>query len=273
MANKPDTLGDSMKEFEMAFAGQRAMKGIPLMARLDGRAFHTFTKGLARPYDQRLSDCMIDTTKFLVEETGALIGYTQSDEITLSWFVDVDSTSEYMFGGRIQKMVSVLAGLASSKFMKLVMERIPEKADSVPIFDCRVWQVPNLQVASDAYLWRELDASKNSVSMAAHSYFGHKSLHGKTGKEKQEMLFNSFGINWNDYPAFFKRGTYVKRVTSEQPLSMAEEDWLKIPEKHRPAKDQLFLRTSVEVIDLPKAKSIKNYRDVLFFNQEPIQIN
>lgn len=268
MSKEKDVLGDVMKDYEMALAGQKVMKGIPLLARLDGRAFHTFTRGLARPFDQRLSECMIETTKFLVNETHAKIGYTQSDEISLVWFVPADSDADYMFDGRVQKLTSVLSGLASVKFMKLILEKIPEKAMQVPIFDCRVWQVPTKDLASDAFLWRELDATKNSISMAAHAYFSHKSLQGLSGSQKQERLWSEKGINWNDYPAFFKRGTYVQRKTFERTLT--EEERMRIPEKHRPDVGQTFKRSSVVELDMPPARRIANYTDVIFEAAEPV---
>lgn len=270
MSKVQDSLGDRMKEYEMQFAGVKAMKGLPLIARLDGRAFHTFTKGLTRPYDQRLSDCMIETTKFLVDETHAKIGYTQSDEISLVWYYDAKEAADYMFDGRIQKLTSILAALASVKFMKLVLEKIPEKAMQVPVFDCRVWQVPTKEVAADAFLWRELDATKNSISMAAHAYFPHNSLHGMNGSEKQERLWAEKGINWNDYPAFFKRGTYVQRKTADRELS--EEERMRIPVAHRPEVGTKFTRSSVVELDMPPAKRCANYIDVIFEAADPVAV-
>ena len=268
MSKEKDSLGDLMKAYEMSMAGVKVMKGIPLIARLDGRSFHSFTKGLPRPYDQRLSTCMIETTKFLVEETHASVGYTQSDEISLAWFIPADSVADYMFDGRVQKLTSILAGLASAKFLRLVIENIPEKADKIPVFDCRVWQVPTLELAAQAFLWRELDATKNSISMAAHAYFSHNSLQGLNGSDKQERLWAEKGINWNDYPTFFKRGTYVQRRTFERELTDAER--MAIPEKHRPEAGQKFTRSSIVELELPPAKRVANYVDVLFNNAEPV---
>ena len=267
MAKESDTLGDLMKSYEMSMAGVKVMKGIPLLARLDGRSFHSFTKGLPRPYDERLSTCMIETTKYLVEETHANVGYTQSDEISLAWFIPADSAADYMFVGRVQKLTSILAGLASAKFLRLVIEKIPEKADKIPVFDCRVWQVPTIDLAAQAFLWRELDATKNSISMAAHAYFSHKSLQGLNGSEKQERLWTEKGINWNDYPTFFKRGTYVQRKTFERELTEAER--MAISEKHRPEPGQKFTRSSIVELELPPAKRVANYADVLFFKEAP----
>ncbi|KKL92895.1 hypothetical protein LCGC14_1880070, partial [marine sediment metagenome] len=106
-----DNFGDRMKMYEKAESGRRFMPLLPVYARLDGRSFSRFTKGFNRPYDKRMSEAMIDTTKYLVEETNALIGYSQSDEISLVWYSD-SIDSQIFFDGKIQKMVSVLAALA-----------------------------------------------------------------------------------------------------------------------------------------------------------------
>ena len=128
-----DDLGDRLKELEDLEAKRRIDKGQFLLARLDGRAFHTFTKGLKRPYDDRLSTLMVDVTKELVHELNARVGYTQSDEISLVWFYDKDSESDYPFGGRIQKLCSVLAACATGHFVQRLPAYIPEKAHVVPI--------------------------------------------------------------------------------------------------------------------------------------------
>jgi tRNA(His) guanylyltransferase len=268
--SKMEALGDRMKSYEMAEAGRIAMKGVPLIARLDGRAFHTYTKGLKRPYDERLSKCMVDTMKYLVEETHAIIGYVQSDEITLLWNVESDSDGEYMFSGRFQKMTSVLAGMASAYFTRLADELIPEKKNMLPIFDCRVWQVPNRAEAANAFYWRELDATKNAVSMAAHAYFSHKELQGKTGAEKQEMLFSVHGINFNDYPAFFKRGVYAKRVTVFKTLD--DETLAKIPEARRPV-DGLVCRSEMQEMDWPACRNIGNFENLIFGVETEVELN
>src|SRR4029079_6986806 len=104
-------LGDRVKKYRQAEASRRAMRGTPLLARLDGRAFHTFTRDLRRPYDEGMSRCMIETTRTLVREANALVGYTQSDEITLAWYEPSQSPSDYEFDGRFQKLASVLAGM------------------------------------------------------------------------------------------------------------------------------------------------------------------
>src|SRR5438552_1942629 len=184
-----DTLGDRMKQYESAEAGRRLMPLLPALARLDGRAFHSFVRGLERPYDKRLSDLMIDTATFLVRETNADVGYTQSDEITLAWHSDNHDT-QIFFDGRIQKMTSMLAALGSAHFNRRLPAYLSgEYAERLPLFDARVWSVPTLEEAANTFLWRELDATKNSVSMAARAYYPHAELHDKNGSEMKELLW------------------------------------------------------------------------------------
>ncbi len=260
-------LGDRLKGYEANYPQYLATKGLPLVARLDGRSFHNFTQGLKKPFDIRLSEAMIETTKYLVEETHALTGYTQSDEITLIWFVPADSVSDYMFTGKTQKLVSTLSALASVKFFSIIQETIPEKKTAMPTFDCRVFQTPTLEEGANAFLWRELDATKNSISMAASAYFSHKALDGKSGNEKQEMLLIEKNINWNDYPPFFKRGTYVQRKTFER--SLTAEELAAIPEKHRISPDAVVMRSAIVELDMPPASKVINLVDVIFNKDSP----
>ena len=256
-----DGLGDRCKAFELAEAGRRAMRGLPLLARLDGRAFHTFTRGLRRPYEHGMSMAMIETTRYLVQDMIAAIGYTQSDEITLAWYEPSQSATDYAFDGRFQKLASVLAGMASARFCQLLAAHLPGKVDETPHFDCRVWQVPTLADAADVFVWREDDATKNSISMAAGAHYSDRELDGKNSSAKQEMLFQK-GINWNDFPSFFKRGTYLQRRTVERTLTDAERE--RIPEAHRPPPEALVKRTQVHELALPPIRKVANLVEVLF---------
>jgi tRNA(His) guanylyltransferase len=262
-----DGLGDRCKEFELAEASRRAMRGLPLLARLDGRAFHTFTRDLQRPYELGMSTAMIETTRYLVQETMALVGYTQSDEITLAWFESSQSASEYLFDGRFQKLASVLAGMASARFGQLVREQLPAKVRETPHFDCRVWQVPTLADAADVFVWREDDATKNSVTMAAGAYYTDAELEGKNSSVKHDLLMKQ-GVNWNDYPSFFKRGTYLQRQSRERALT--DEERARISEAHRPAAGALVTRTQVVDLELPPVRKIANLAAVLFERAAPV---
>jgi tRNA(His) 5'-end guanylyltransferase len=228
-----DAFGGKLKLQEQKEAGRKADPYLPLMARIDGKCFSKFTKGLARPYDERFIRLMAETTKHLVEESGALLGYCQSDEITLYWFNDKENYSnrEYWFGGKFQKMTSVLASTASSFFASNLCTFLPEKVNKFPVFDARVWSVPDLEHVYLNFLWRLQDATKNSVSMLAHSYFSHKSLQGVTCLGMKNKL-REIGKAWEEYPRPFTHGTYIRRQNVLLPPN--DPSFLNIPEPHRP---------------------------------------
>ncbi len=267
MKYENDSLGNRMKSYESQTTGIRLIPRIPVIARLDGKGFSKFTKGLKRPYDERLSNLMIETTKYLVKETNANCGYTQSDEITLMWYTDKIDSSIY-FDGRLFKMLTDLSAMASVFFNRKLADYLPEKVDKLPRFDARVYSVPTLDEAVNSFLWREIDATKNSISMAAQAYYSHGQLMNKTSSEKQEMLFQK-GVNWNDYPTFFKRGTYVQRKRVLTPFTREEIE--KLPAKHNARKDPNFVveRWVIDRIELPRLSSIENSVDVIVWGAEP----
>lgn len=268
MKKSKDSLGDRQKFYENQTCGIKMLPRIPVIARLDGKGFSKFTKGLKRPYDERLSRLMIETTKYLVKETNANFAYTQSDEITLAWYTDKVTSSIY-FDGRLFKMISDLASMCSVYFNRHLPNFIPEKSELMPRFDARVFNVPTLDEAVNCALWREQDATKNSITMAASEYFSHKFLHGKNGSEKQELLFQK-GINFEEYPTHFKRGTYVQR---QRVLSkFTTEELHRLPLKHNARKDpdMLIERWIVDEVELPPLSTIKNRVDVLIFGKNPL---
>lgn len=242
-----DSLGDRMKGYEAASTGRRAFRGQPIIARLDGKSFHTFTRGLKRPYDERLTKLMVSTTRYLVDVHNASVGYTQSDEITLAWYLPSDSASEYPYAGRFQKMESLMAAQASAFFNQNMVDFLPEKVGLMPVFDARVFVVPNLVEAYNCILWRQRDAFKNAISMAAQSMFSHKSLQGLNGDQMQERMFTEKGVNFNDFPSFFKRGTFVQRTKVTRLLT--DEELNRIPPEYRPDGSVPVVRTEIQEHD------------------------
>ena len=262
-----DNLGDRMKAYEEAESGRRFMPLLPVCARLDGRSFSAYTRGMARPYDEVMTHAMEFVTEYLVKETCALIGYTQSDEISLVWCSD-DYKSQIFFDGRIQKMTSVLAAMCSVQFYQVASVVWPKKGCSPVAFDCRVWQVPTKEEAANQLLWRELDASKNSVSAAARSVYSHKELQGKTCSEMQELLHQK-GINWNNYPSHFKRGMFFqRRVVSRR---FTPEELGALPERHeaRSNPDLVIERSDVVKLEMPPFSKVVNRVGVIFAGEEP----
>ena len=262
-----DLFGDRMKHYEHQEAGRRFLPLLPVCARLDGKGFHNFTKGLERPYDTRLMELMCQTTAYLVQETQASIGYTQSDEISLVWYND-EYKSQIFFDRRIQKMVSVLASMTTAFFSAHLPEYLPEKIGTLALFDCRVWQMPTLEEAANTFLWREFDATKNSISMAARHYYPHEALHKKTSDEMQEILWQK-GINWNDYPNFFKRGTFIQKRKVVRTFTTEEIDHLPAQHdaRHNPA--LTVERSEIQRLDMPPLAKVKNRVDVIFYEAPP----
>lgn len=259
-----------MKAYEMADNSKTLMPGLPVLARIDGRSFHTFTKGMKKPFDWKLQDLMIDTTKYLVENTGAKLGYTQSDEITLAWDNHTYAT-RIIFDARVQKLTSVLAGMASAYFNgNLERVFLSSYQYRYPHFDCRVWNMPSIEEAANCFVWREGDARRNAVSMYAQNTFSHSCLQGKSTTEMIEMLKGE-GVDWDKEPNRNKHGSYVFRKTVKL-SGYSPEEIESLPPKHRARRfDVIGQRTVYEVVDnLPPLGSVLNKVSVLFSGLEPI---
>ena len=263
-----DALGDRMKMYEGMETGRVGMPRLPLMVRIDGKGFSRWTRGLRYPFDERLQALRVEVSRKLVEELGAVAGYCQSDEITLMLWARDTKTALYC-GGKFQKIVSHSASMATAYWNQLVPEFLPEKVGQPAMFDARAWNVPTQEEAVNVFLWREWDASKNSVSMAARAYYSSKEIFGKNSPEMQEMLFKK-GINWNDYPVWAKRGTYLGRRTFNRKLT--PDELSQLPPRHdaRRNPDMVITRTGVTVLDLPPLGQIANRIGVIFDGDEPI---
>lgn len=254
-------LSTRMKFYEGRYTQNVFLPQIPIIARIDGRCFSKFTSGLEKPYDLRMSSMMIEVTKYLVEETGACCGYTQSDEISLIW-INEEIEKEF-FGSKLLKMTSVIASMATAKFNKLLPEKIPQKQHLLPVFDNRIWQVPSKEEATNYLIWREQDAVRNSVQLAARTKIGHSLCQNKDCVELKAMLLEK-GIDWKDYPAFFRQGSYVLKKTIERGLT--EEEIKDLPPKHNALKNPNLQvkRTLISCQELPLLKDIANRVDVIF---------
>lgn len=199
-----DSLGDRMKGYEDV-TRNKLMRRNPVIIRLDGKAFHTWTKGLDRPHDDTFIAIMANVMKFVCDNIqGAVFAYCQSDEISIL-LRDYDTlTTEAWFDNNIQKMVSVSASLATAAFNKYAGEAFDEKP--LAFFDSRVFSIPKDDVVN-YFIWRQQDAVRNSIRCVATHYLGHKKCHGKNNSEVQDMLMAmDVPVNWNDLPIHKKRG-------------------------------------------------------------------
>jgi tRNA(His) 5'-end guanylyltransferase len=277
------SIGDRMKNYEAA-TDTRLMPRLPVIVRLDGKKFSTFTKNMKRPFDDDFRQAMVNTAKFLVSKTDAKIAYTQSDEITLVMYAENEKSGSIIFDARVQKICSTFAGMASTYFLMEVMKRWPEKIDkfleevmkgwdgitnmgNLPIFDCRIFAVPTKIEAYNAVLWREQDATKNSITMVAQSHYSHKQLKGVSGKEKQAMLLEEKGINWNNFTAAQKRGVYIRKEKYEVKLEQDKLD--KIPEEYKP-NNGMVIRSKIVEMDMPQLTKVGNPIEVFFNGEQPI---
>ena len=227
-------LAARMKEFYENVPKTNLMRRTPVVIRIDGKAFHTFTKGFKRPFDEVLIKTMQETTKYLCENIqGCVLGYTQSDEISLVLIDYQKFETSAWFDYEIQKMCSIAASMATMAFNKFFRKNVESwwtasfvgitkecqdreslyhiyqiALDKGAMFDARVFNIPKEEVTNYIY-WRQLDASRNSIQMVGQANFNHKELHYKTCNNIQDMLMEQKDINWNDFPIYQKRGTCV----------------------------------------------------------------
>ena len=235
------TLGDRMKNNYENITRYYLTRRMPVIIRVDGRSFHTFTKGFKKPFDDVLVKTMQDTMKYLCENIqGCVLGYTQSDEISLILTDYAEFTTDAWFGNNLQKMCSVSASMATLAFNKFFSEQVqdfmyaccddfgddvlPEKQNdyelahnvyfkkfNAAMFDSRVFTIPKEEVCN-YFIWRQQDSTRNSIQSVGQANFSQKELHGKSCNNIQDMLMIQNGINWNDYATTLKRGSCCIKV-------------------------------------------------------------
>jgi tRNA(His) 5'-end guanylyltransferase len=228
-----DAIGDRMKQYENCYRVYMPKRSA-VVVRIDGRAFHTFTKGFARPYDKLFASCMQETARKLCENVGGCrFGYTQSDEITLILADWENPKTEPWFGNNLQKIVSISASMATLFFNKSFEEAIKDEYtdwyttgtvndekekllnqhtqaynNKLCVFDARAFIVPREEIFNVLY-WRQLDCKRNSIQLLGQAHFSHNQLQNKNSNEIQEMLFQEKNINWANEPEWFKNGVAI----------------------------------------------------------------
>lgn len=202
---KYDDFSTRMKKYE-SVSQLHLTPRMPVIMRLDGISFHTFTKGLIRPFDETLLNAMaITASRLCAGIQGAIFGYTQSDEISILIQDWKNLKTDQWFGNNVQKMVSASASMATAFFNEKFTH--PTKVVSA-FFDSRVFNIPKEEVAN-YFIWRQKDCTRNSINSLAQSKFSSKELHGKNTSQVQDMLMEAHNINWNNLETRYKRGTCV----------------------------------------------------------------
>lgn len=243
MATK-DSLGDRMKEFYENRSKTYLCRKIPVIIRIDGKCFHSFTKNLRKPYDEIFHNAMNDTMKCLCENVqGCKLGYTQSDEITLL-LTDYDTlTTDAFFDYNVQKICSITASMATLYFNRIFRTYVNEYAagktlddysinllkakDKGAMFDARCFNIPQEEVAN-CFIWRQQDATRNAIQMLGQCNFSHKELQNRSCNDIQDMLMLEKGINFNNMPTEFKRGVCCirKEVPCIDRLIGYKKEWV-----------------------------------------------
>ena len=251
-----DALGDRMKEYESRnqyFLQRRT----PVIIRVDGKAFHTFTRGFQKPFDEVLGNAMVRTMEYLCQNiSGCVFGYVQSDEITLVLQDYRKLNTDAWFGYRTDKLCSIAASMATMAFNryfypevlkwydKTIADNIFQEQENVKLmkvyqnaaekgamFDARCFNIPKEEVCNCIY-WRQLDATRNSIQMVGQANFSHKELQGKSCNEIQDMLHEQRNINWNDFPTRWKRGVaWTKTNGTDYEMPILKGDGRKYVDK------------------------------------------
>lgn len=242
-----DDLGTRMKTFYEAVPKTKLVRRMPVAIRLDGKAFHTFTRGFQKPFDEVLGNAMVRTMEYLAKNIqGCVFAYQQSDEITLLLIDYQTFETSAWFDYEIQKICSISASMATMAFNKFFSEEVNawfgkqlvpiseevaqlynlycEKAKNGAMFDSRAFNIPKEEACNLVY-WRQLDATRNSIQMVGQANFSYNELQGCSRNVIQDMLYEQRGINWNDFPTRWKRGvawTRARGVDYEMPILKGE---------------------------------------------------
>lgn len=246
-----DTIGNRMKQYEDVSRVYLTRRS-PVIIRIDGRAFHTFTKGFAKPFDKVLMKSMQQTAQYLCENiSGCKLAYTQSDEISLLLVDYDDIKKQAWFDNNLQKIVSIAASLATLAFNRFFLTNYTIFSHSLSNIDCSIEERQQLELIRIAYsnasqqgatfdarafilpkeevvnyfIWRQQDATRNSILSFAQKFYSQKEIQGIKCDALQNKIFTELGINWNDLPVQEKRGVCVTREEVEL-ASVVRHKWL-----------------------------------------------
>jgi len=262
---RKDALGDRMKRYEAVTRFTLPRRTYTVL-RIDGRAFHTFTRGLAKPYDVSFMDLMDKAALSLCEQiAGAQFAYVQSDEISVLVVDFLDIGTEPWFDGAVQKWASVSASIATAAFNYGLMElkglnfnenELPiTKKLPTAVFDSRVFIIPDLIEVENYFVWRQQDAERNSIMMLARAHASHKQLAGKNRTAQHEIIHKA-GDNWAKHPVGFKHGRMIRRANvvpvgidaNGRLVAVGERTWIVDGNTPIFTKDRMYLRNKIPLV-------------------------
>lgn len=257
--SRRDALGDRMKRYEETTRFTLPRRTYTIL-RVDGKAFHSWTRGLAKPYDNQLIDCMDAAAVYLCENiSGSQFAFVQSDEISLLAVDFAETDTQSWFDGNIQKWASVGASMATMAFNERVSYYNSARDTTIlgsnkrptAVFDARVFIIPDLIEVENYFVWRQQDAERNSIMMLARAYASHKQLAGKKRSDQHEIIHNA-GDNWAKHPVRFKHGGLIRRLRNVSRPGMKPEErlgnWHVDQDTPVFTKERMYLRKLVPVI-------------------------
>lgn len=210
-----NSIGDRMKDFYEDRLRFSLLRKSYTIIRIDGKAFHTFTKDLIRPFDDGFMDDMDSTAAYLCKNImGAKFAFVQSDEISILVTDFDDYQTQSWFDNNLQKICSVSASMATKAFNEARLKRLGVEKMKWAEFDSRVFQIPQKTEVENYFIWRQQDTTRNSIASVCQSLYSHKEIKGKNSDQQQEMIFQK-GINWNNYAPKYKRGRIIIKENYE----------------------------------------------------------
>ncbi len=244
------SLGDRMKAYE-AIPKNFLMRRTPVIIRIDGKAFHSFTRGFDKPFDSIIQTCMEETMKYCCANVqGCVLGFTQSDEISLILCDYQRLETDAWFGYNVQKIVSISASLATFAFNHILgnitadlfnengdtfnekTEFLFGKMDQGALFDSRCFTISK-EEACNYMIWRQRDATRNSILSLAQSLYSQAQIEGINTKKLQDKMFTEKGVNWNDLTTYQKRGSCCIKnssgvwiIDNEIPIFSQDRDYI-----------------------------------------------
>jgi tRNA(His) guanylyltransferase len=268
-----DSLGDRIKTYEDAYRVRLPIR-LPVIIRIDGKAFHTYTKGKSpvgkeceKPVDAGMVECMNETAIELCKEVqGCQVAYVQSDEISLLLNNFQTQETQSWFENNVQKMVSVSAAVASVTFTGLSWKiwgvdeshEDPYHLTKEAYFDARAFVLPKEEVCN-YFLWRQQDATRNSVQMLARSLYSHNQLENCNNSELQEMCFQK-GVNWDKCPTSQKRGRCIVKINTIKPAYNPKAGTTVMAERSEWVVDN----------EIPIFSQDRHYIDKFVFTKDPV---
>lgn len=209
-------LNEKFKDKEREFRSKIPSNTI-VGLRLDGKAFHNFTKQYARPYDEKFMNAMDNTAMTIINDLimGAMFGYVQSDEITIFFTDKWSNKSEFVFDGKIEKILSTSASTATGAYLKSSPD-----CEGIPVFDARVFTFSNLDEVQEYMDWRRLDARKNAVTMAASMIKSHKQLMNMPTSQRMQILE---GTEYEKLPETFFNGRLIVKKSFDETITFFDK--------------------------------------------------